>query len=343
MPIALGVNNIQRTGGTVSAISAIGTFTDSNIITSTGQDFTVNINFPGGIATTSTIPAEPVSVNDQVTMNIQVFKPAPNAVTFLTAPVNGVVTSIEPEPNGQAIYTIEWDSYSGTANISGSVFPDGSPLSLRFSIGTVFSAVGVNGTMSGTQAVRGGIFLGSTPVSRVYLGNNQIWPSAAPPPPPLSWNGSVSAVPISISDNIGFTSGSDQIYLTELIFESNGNIKTRSNSSGQGVEITVGQWSGTNANSLNTEVRFTLQSSTNSSLLSGTTANFVSLASNRVVTYSGTNISTNSATVRVSLRETGNPASVVEKDVTFSIGNINNGGPGDPGDSPNPPPPGFEP
>lgn len=326
MPIALGFNNIQRTGGPISAISNIGSFTDTNIITSTGSDFNVTVSFAGGETTSAVIPVQPVSVGSQVSMQIQLFKPAPNAFSFLSTTVNGTVTQVEPELNDQAIYTINWNSFSGPALILGNIFPEGTPLSVRLQLGTPFaSSFGSSGSAVGTQPAQGGIFLGSTPVSRVYLGSQQVWPSTAPPPPPpapTTWNGSLTSMPSTITDNVGFESGNEQIYLAELIFESNGNIKTRTNNSGVGIETVVGQWSGTNADSSNTEIRFAFQTSNNSSFLTGTTEGYVSLSSTRSVTFSGPDLPSSFANVRVFLRELG--ASVaIEKNTSFNIGDIN--------------------
>jgi len=330
MGISLGLSNIIRSGGAISGSHAGYISTPTNTIVSSGQLFTVSVVYGGGDAVTQEIPA--ITGWDVGTVVTQTATVVLNGTNVFSQNITGTITAVEPGPNNFALYYATFNSFTTSFQIS-SPPPLGQEFFLSLALSYPFGPP-LNGySISGTQPSAGGIKLGTTFVDKVYLGAQQVWPVSIALPG-SSWDGSLTAMPAGVADYTGDAGGN---YLAELLFYDDGTIRTRSNSTGVGVETTVGNWSGVVANSTNTELRFEIIASSNPSLVSNGASSYTAITGIKAVSISGENISFNSAIVRVYLRETADDNTVIIKDISLTAGSLGGGGGGGDPEDPEPP------
>lgn len=126
----------------------------------------------------------------------------------------------------------------------------------------------------------------------------------------------------------GFLDGRNAEALVELLFQPAGGIRVRRNYPFS--DVLAGLWSGNVANSSNSEIRIThisgMPPTTN------TASNWVQLNLQRVLNYAAPPPSGDrEGTVRVEIREIGNPATTVSMDIYIVVSLQDQSGPGGPG------------
>lgn len=171
-----GTSGIARRGGAISASRSIQGSSNTNAILSSGSNFTATISSSGGFAVTGVIPVTGWSVGSAVTINVRLVV---NGSTLINGNITGTVTEVEFQPNNQAIYSANFNSFSASATVTSTA---DSTLGGTLQYSSEFS--GVIASLSGSQAVTGGIKRGTSDVARVYRGTTQIWPPVLGLPPP---------------------------------------------------------------------------------------------------------------------------------------------------------------
>lgn len=148
-----------------------------------------------------------------------------------------------------------------------------------------------------------------------------------------AWNGSLPMATSYI--DTGALDGRSVPALCEFIFQTNGDIRLRRNYPSS-TDISVGTWSGSNANSANSQIRAEIISQTGTVSINNQMTSFVGLGSNRIFSVSTT--TTGQVVVRFSLRDSNNTSNVVTRNVTLDVTRSgSSGGGGGGGEDPRPP------
>jgi hypothetical protein len=155
--------------------------------------------------------------------------------------------------------------------------------------------------------------------TNVYSGNSDLNSLFAAKGTVSTWDGSLAAVPAGVVDS----RSSPQFpgySLAEILFFADGTIRQRTADS----ESVLGNWSGSLANSSNTEVRFEIVSWNGIGSVSGATGSFGQVNFTRAVSI---NTSSGNATtgIRISLREIGKSGDGITVTTTLTASYINRG------------------
>lgn len=160
----------------------------------------------------------------------------------------------------------------------------------------------------GSKAANTGVLIGSTDISNYFAAKGSV----------TYWDGSLSAMPTSVSDS-NITGGFAR---AEIVFGANGSIVSKEyNPSNQ---TDHGDWTGTQADSSNTEIKFS-----GSGLSYNGASSFVSLSTSRNAYVDINNgEGSKSSIVTVHLRQTGNASTEITKNITLTAQSNDFGGGG---------------
>ncbi|MCX2834449.1 hypothetical protein [Microbulbifer thermotolerans] len=162
----------------------------------------------------------------------------------------------------------------------------------------------------GSPAANTGIYSGSTDIGQLFAAKGSV----------VYWDGSLSDLPASESDQ----GSSSAIALVEIIFYSNGEIRSHQNY--PFADTLIGHWHGKIANSSNTEIRFVV---TAGALDQNSAPSFKPLTLRQnffVKAEPDGGFQSSSATVRVELQLVGDSSTRISKEITVTASHSGDSG-----------------
>lgn len=152
-----------------------------------------------------------------------------------------------------------------------------------------------------------------------------------------TWNG---ALPMGTSYNDSGTLDARQVPAqVEFIFQPNGDIRLRRNYP-TATDTSVGFWSGSNANTTNTQLRAEVLSQNGGVTIGNTASSFINITANRIFSVETT--TSGNVQVRFSLRDSNNTSNTITREVAIGVSRSGTSGGGGGGGPDDPTPPEFE-